>query len=186
MLKYTGGYLDEKLAWLTTWATQHEGWINNLMDGLLIALLLLALIQIFKRLSLGWGLFTSGISRGIDSFADGVRSVLEWPKRRKMRREKKNKQDNEIAANLEDFFETKIKEGEWEPETVQKYRRKLGLIIRCMKPKRDLKGSIKARIASMRAKKAPTIPGAPAPAVDPTDEAANKVFGLDDKKKKTA
>lgn len=84
--------------------------------------------------------------RFLNSIENRLRAVVEWPRKRKMRREKQNQIDNRLAATLEDELEKMFNEGEIDGTTQQKLRHRFGRVLSKMKPKKDVKAGIRARL----------------------------------------
>lgn len=134
------------------WLIRHDATISIYMNVLMVVLLAGALYIIAKRIPSAWGSF-------VESFENGLRTVLDWPRKQKMRREKQNRIDNQYADALEDVIEKQLEEGLIDPTYALRQRIRFGRVLKKMMPKRDVKKGIKARLQQIRSSPDPQIPG---------------------------
>lgn len=137
---------------VSDWMIQHDHTISIFMTSLMIVLVVGALYLVAKRIPLAWGSF-------VESFENGLRTVIDWPRKQKMRREKQNRIDNQYADALEDVIEKQLEEGLIDPTYALRQRIRFGRVLKKMMPKRDVKKGIKARLQQLKSSPDPKIPG---------------------------
>jgi len=118
--------------------TDWYGWWNYYDPHGYIALVVITLITVFiaykllKRMPLAWGYSKSTYS--------------SWREDRDVRRARTKVQHDMFCAKLEEGIDKMLSDGDMDPKTAQRWRRKFSAIIPDMKPRKaDVKNGIRLR-----------------------------------------